>query len=81
MYNSTCRLAGWGGGAQRRLPPTKAFVMKDFFHRYRRVSTRVQGVFFAKYDYRFLLGVIIAIIENFCNSENRYFAIIPKYFA
>jgi hypothetical protein len=35
-----------------------------------------------KYDYRFLLDVIIAIIATFfCQSDNRYFTIIAEYFA
>ncbi len=37
---------------------------------------------FAKYDYCFLLDVIIAIIAIFSqNSDNRYFVIIAKFFA
>jgi hypothetical protein len=47
-----------------------------------RVDTKLRFQFFAKYDYRFFLDVIIAIITTFFRkSDNRYFAIIAKYFA
>ncbi len=47
-----------------------------------RVDTKWRFQFFAKYDYRFLLDVIIAITATFFRqSDDRYFAIIAEYFA
>ncbi len=65
-----CSLCGrlFGYGSHQHVPP--------------RVDMKWRFQFFAKYDYRFLLDVIIAIIATFFDkSDNRYFAIIAEYFA
>ncbi len=45
-----------------------------------RVDTKWCFQFFAKYDYRFLSDMIIAIINFFRLNDHRYFAIIANFF-
>jgi hypothetical protein len=47
------------------------YVFVNFLKVLTRVDTKWRFQFFAKYDYRFLLDVIIAIIITFCISDKQ----------